>query len=122
MLIILDLIITFFFGALSILTFSLPSIRSSVDKFIESFDLFYRFIFGFLLNALESNYITAGTLFLVLFFVGLLCTLIVHGNFIRLIALHYLLILGVFVIYPFGTAVAFVLGFFVYTYKLESKG
>ena len=120
MLLILNSISTALFALLAFFAFSLPSLRGSVDKLIESFDLFYRVVLGFLLNATQNNYVTAGMIFLILFFVGFLSTMIIHGDFRKLTGINYILIAFTLLLYPFGTILGFLSIFFLHMYKQDT--
>jgi hypothetical protein len=95
------------FFVISISFFSLPSLNEFLQSGSNDFDLFYKILFRKFVDILIEEYITLGSLFLVLSFLGLFATLITHANLRKLFYINFIYSIVLIFIIPLGTIFAF---------------
>ncbi|BCX14002.1 MAG: hypothetical protein KatS3mg085_534 [Candidatus Dojkabacteria bacterium] len=102
LLFILHLFEFIFLFCFSIFVYSLPRFIDNLIRFSESWDIFYKFLFQFMLNFLNERYIFFGNIVIIFAFLHLISALIVHGKFYKLKLINALASLFLFVFYPIG--------------------
>jgi hypothetical protein len=107
--------------ALSLFVFALPQNFDRVNQFSDSWDLFFKLIYGFGIDILNENYQLAGIIILVLAFLGLFSFFIIHGYFKNLYNFVLLYSVILIFIYPIGTVIGFLSLYLIYAIKKDEK-
>lgn len=105
---------------LGITVFTLPNSSDSLLSITEEWDIFYKFLFSFLVDYAKKEYINLGTLLTVLAFLHLVSAFIVHGRFSRkFLTLNFISCLPLIIFFPIGLVLAAWCLSLVYIYYVQ---
>lgn len=107
--------------ALGITIFTLPRSVEDLLAVSDSWDIFYKFIYQFLVEFAEERYVRIGTFVTVLGFGQLISAIIIHGRYRKFLFFNVVIAIPLFLLFPVGAFFAVWLIVLTYMYFDQSR-